>query len=289
MSWMTPLGGWQAPARRHSRRQRTLSAPVVCAAVAGVGAEQLLDPVPALLHPGQRQAEVGDRVPDHVVGLLAGQLHGQPALMAAAGQPAAGQLGGAASRSPRPPRSAGPARLGDRADRCRRAAAARPSMATRWSQICSISPSRCEATTMEMPNSAPIRAISSSIWLPAGRVEAVGRLIEQQQPRIADERLGQLDPLLHAGGVRADLPVPLLVQADVPQRVGGPLPGRGRRQARHPAQVRDELGRGHVRRQAVVLGHVAGQRPDLRSRRWRSHGRAPRPCRWSARAARAGS
>jgi hypothetical protein len=34
--------------------------------------EQLLDPVPALLHPSQRQPEPGDRVPNHVEGELAG-------------------------------------------------------------------------------------------------------------------------------------------------------------------------------------------------------------------------
>ena len=102
--------------------------------------------------------------------------------------------------------------------------------------------------------------------VPARRVEAVGRLVEQQQPRVAREGLGELDPLLHAGGVGADLPVALLVQADVAQRLGGPLPGGGRREAGHAAHVRDELGRRDVRRQAVVLGHVADELPDLHRR-----------------------
>src|SRR6266700_5606915 len=35
--------------------------------------EQLLDPMPPLFHPVQRQAEFGDGVADLVVGLLAGQ------------------------------------------------------------------------------------------------------------------------------------------------------------------------------------------------------------------------
>ncbi len=49
------------------------------------------------------------------------------------------------------------------------------SIATRWSQIRSISPSRCEATTIEMPNSRPIRSISSSIaFRPAGSRPLVG-------------------------------------------------------------------------------------------------------------------
>ncbi len=40
-----------------------------------------------------------------------------------------------------------------------------------------------------------------------------------------DERLSQLHLLLHAGGVAAHGAVPLLVQPDVAQRVGGPLTG----------------------------------------------------------------
>ena len=62
MSWMTPV----AAASRH--RLLPLDCAQWLAASAGVVAEQLLDPVPALLQPVQRQAEVGDGVPDHVVG-----------------------------------------------------------------------------------------------------------------------------------------------------------------------------------------------------------------------------
>jgi hypothetical protein len=52
------------------------------------------------------------------------------------------------------------------------------------------------------------------------------------------------------------------VQADVPQRLGRAFLGHRGRQARDTAQVGDELGRGHVGRKAVVLGHVAEQGPD---------------------------
>ena len=65
----------------------------------------------------------------------------------------------------------------------------------------------------------------------AGRVEAVRRLVEEKQTRIVDERLGELDPLLHAGRIAADRPVALLVQADVAEHLGGPLAGRGPGQA----------------------------------------------------------
>ena len=116
----------------------------------------------------------------------------------------------------------------------------------------------------------------------AGRVEAVGRLVEQHQLRVVDQRLGELDPLLHAGRVAADRPVPLLVEPDVAQRVGGALPGRGPRQPGHPGHVHDELGGRHVRRQAVVLGHVARPARGSRRPRWRRRGRAPWPGRTSA-------
>ena len=71
----------------------------------------------------------------------------------------------------------------------------------------------------------------------AGRVEAVRRLVEQQQARVVDEGLGELDPLLHAGRVAADRAIALLVQADVAEDLGGPLAGGGARQAGHPGHV----------------------------------------------------
>src|SRR5262249_15950789 len=120
------------------------------------------------------------------------------------------------------------------------------SSATTWSQIRSTSPSRWEETTIEMPNSPPILPITSTSPAPPagpgdqvrhrgppGGVAAGGRLVEQQQPRITDQGLGQLDPLLHPGRIGADEPVPLLMQADVAQGFGGPLPGRRGRQPGH--------------------------------------------------------
>lgn len=89
------------------------------------------------------------------------------------------------------------------------------------------------------------------------RVEAVGRLVEEDQLGVVDESLGQLDALLHARGVAADGAVALLVEPDVAQGVGGALPGRGRREPGHAGHVDDELGGRDVGWQAVVLGHVA--------------------------------
>ena len=96
-----------------------------------------------------------------------------------------------------------------------------------------------------------------------------------------DQGLGELDPLLHAGGVAAHRPVALLVEPDVTQRRRRRARGRPcARQARHPCQVDDELGGAHVRRQAVVLGHVADARGSA-APAWRRRGRAPSPCRTS--------
>ena len=106
------------------------------------------------------------------------------------------------------------------------------SIATRKSQTRSISPSRWLATMTAIPNSVPVRRTSAEHLVAAGRVEAVGRLVEQQQPRVVDERLGELDPLLHPGRVAADRAVALLVQADVAQDLGRPLAGRRRRAGR---------------------------------------------------------
>ncbi len=90
----------------------------------------------------------------------------------------------------------------------------------------------------------------------ARRVEAVGRFVEQQQPRVVDQRLGQLDPLLHAGRVAPDRPVAFLVQPDVAEHLGRALAGGRRREPGQAGHLADEIGGGHVGRQAVGFGHV---------------------------------
>ena len=47
------------------------------------------------------------------------------------------------------------------------------------------------------------------------RVHAVGRLVEEQQIGIVDERLRELDALLHAGRVGLEVAVARLAEADV--------------------------------------------------------------------------
>ena len=107
-----------------------------------------------------------------------------------------------------------------------------------------------------------------------GRVEAVGRLVEQDQCRVVHERLGELDPLLHAGGVAADRPVALLVEPDVAQRVGGALPGRRARAAPTSAPCARRT-RSRTRRAAGSRARACSRRARGSPRpRWRRRGRA---------------
>ena len=97
------------------------------------------------------------------------------------------------------------------------------------------------------------------------RVQPVGRLVQEHQSRVVDEGLRQLRPLLHAGGVAPHRAVPLLGEPDVAQYVGRALAGRDVRKPRHLAHVHDQVARGHVGGQAVVLGHVAHERANARA------------------------
>ena len=105
-----------------------------------------------------------------------------------------------------------------------------------------------------------------------GRVEAVRRLVEQHQLRVVDQRLRQLDPLLHAGRVAADRAVPLLVEPDVAQGVRRPLAGRRLAAARTSAPC--------ARRTRSPTRPAAGSRARACSRpargspapRWRRRG-----------------
>ena len=140
-----------------------------------------------------------------------------------------------------------------------------PSRTMTWSLTRSSSPSRWRGDDHRDAEVAP-DPLHQPEHLVTGRgVEAVGGLVEQHQPGVVDERLGELGLLLHAGGVAAHRPVALLGEPDVAQHLGGPLAGGHPGQARHHRQVDDEVARAHVRRQAVVLGQVADRRRGSRS------------------------
>ena len=117
---------------------------------------------------------------------------------------------------------------------------------------------------MLMPNSLPVRRIRASISSrPSGSRPAVGSS-SRTMTGVVYQGLRQLHTLLHAGGVLANRPVPLLVESDVPQRVRRACPGVGRRESANLGHVRQELRRRQRKREAVVLGHVAepGSNPN---------------------------
>ena len=137
-----------------------------------------------------------------------------------------------------------------------------PSTTTTWSLTLSSSPSRWEVTSTEMPKSVPIRLIRPSISSrPAGSRPLVGS--SSMTSSDVHQCLCQLDPLTHPRRVAADLAVALLIEPHMTQRVCCPLAGHGRGESGHAAEVDHALGGRHVRREAVVLRHVADPATDL--------------------------
>ena len=111
------------------------------------------------------------------------------------------------------------------------------------------------------------------------RVQARGRLVEQQQPRPAEQCLGQAQPLPHALGVGADATAGGRGEADaLEQRLG-----RARRQPLEPGIEGQHLAAGHRGIEGDGLGQEAQLEPRLRRRQPRS-GRQPAsaPCPRSA-------
>src|SRR5215470_7889042 len=224
-------------------------------------AEQFLDLVPPLLEPAQWQGQGGHAVAHHVVGVVPAERHQQRPGLSGDGQAAGGQFGLQLGQALLHLHREDLTRLGEARDRV---GAQQPPAVDR-DQVVADPLDLAEQVRGDDDGDAELRpdpADQLEHGGAAGRVEPVGRLVEQHQPRRAHQGLGQLHALLHAGGIGADEPVPLLVQADVPQRLGRAFLGHRGRQARDAAQVGDELGRGHIGREAVVLGHVAEQGPD---------------------------
>ena len=95
------------------------------------------------------------------------------------------------------------------------------------------------------------------------RIHAVGGLVEEEQVGIVDERLRELDALLHAGRVGLDVAVARLAEADVVEHLVRALHRVDRRQPGELAAVRDERHRVHARDVGVALRHVADAGADL--------------------------
>jgi hypothetical protein len=62
---------------------------------------------------------------------------------------------------------------------------------------------------------------------PAARVQAGGGLVEEYQPRIADQRHGQVEPASHPPGIGGQRLSRRVSQVEVFQQLGHPLPPRG--------------------------------------------------------------
>src|SRR5581483_4873471 len=89
--------------------------------------------------------------------------------------------------------------------------------------------------------------------LPRFRIEAVGRLIEKQQPGAMDQGLCELDRLLHAQRIRAHLAVPHLAQANVEKSFMGALHSVAGRQAGDFRHIANELDAGHLSDKGIAL------------------------------------
>ena len=132
------------------------------------------------------------------------------------------------------------------------------------SQTNSTSGSMCDERTTLTPLFAREVVHELEHFVAPLRVHAVRRLVEQEQIGIVHERLRQLDPLFHAGGVRLHVPVARLPEPDVEEHFVGALHRVGPRKPGELAAVRHERDRVHPGNVSVALGHVADAGADLR-------------------------
>jgi hypothetical protein len=97
-------------------------------------------------------------------------------------------------------------------------------------------------------------------------IHPVGRLVEEEQVRIVDERLRELDALFHAGRVGLDVAVSRFAEADVVEHFMRALHRVGARQPCQLAAVRHEGDRRHARNVPVGFRHIADAAADLERR-----------------------
>ncbi len=89
------------------------------------------------------------------------------------------------------------------------------------------------------------------------RIEAVGGLVEEHELGIVGDRRCELHALPLAGRHRPHGPKPLFAETDEPERVVRPLDGGAVREKVHLGDVPDEVGRGELGGEIVMLGRVA--------------------------------
>ena len=98
----------------------------------------------------------------------------------------------------------------------------------------------------------------------ADRIDAVGRLVEEDHVRLVQQRLGDAEPLFHALGVGADLVVHPALEADQLEDLGDALAADAGRHVEQGAVEVEQAGAGVVVGEAVVLGQVADAAADGR-------------------------
>ena len=159
----------------------------------------------------------------------------------------------------------------------RRITSPRSRMATR-SQISSTSPSKCELRKMVVPRCLQVGHHLADL-APADRIDAVGRLVEEDHLGVVHQGLGDAEPLLHALGIGADLGVHPPLDADHFQHLGDALAPIRPGHLQKRAVEFEQAGAGVVVGKAVVLGQVADATANARP--CRPARRAGRRClRW---------
>ena len=95
------------------------------------------------------------------------------------------------------------------------------------------------------------------------RVEAGGRLVEEQDARIVDQRPGDREAALHAAGERVDLRLALLLELREREELVGALRDDPAGQAEVAAVDEEVLAHAQLGVEVVGLRHDAELRPDL--------------------------
>ena len=93
--------------------------------------------------------------------------------------------------------------------------------------------------------------------LPSHRIDAVGRLVEKQDPGTVEEGLGEAEPLLHPLGVTADAELFPAGEAEDVEELGGPPPPLAAGDPLEAAVEVEEARAGVVFGEAVILRQVA--------------------------------
>ena len=108
--------------------------------------------------------------------------------------------------------------------------------------------------------SATSSSISSHTRLPAARVEAGRRLVEEQHRRPGDQAHGDVEAAAHAAGVALDHPVAGVDEVEALEQLAPTLAGRGDRHVEQAPDVLEVLGAG----EPLVDGGVLAGEPDAR-------------------------